>query len=66
MNYRQRQELEQREARRVHILAHVCPNCLEKDKDGQLMANPSMNERSPKFNWFTCGRCQTTMGVQIR
>lgn len=64
MNYRQQQELEQREQRRELILHGDCPHCV--DKQGKVLPNPSLNEVSPKFHWFTCGRCQTTMGVQKR
>lgn len=61
MNYRQQRELEQREQRRELILNGECPHCT-----GALYANKAMNERSPRFHWFTCERCRTTMGIQKR
>lgn len=65
MNYRQTKELMEREQRRELILSGRCPHC-SPNPYGLVLPNPSMDQASPKFNWFTCGRCQTTMGVQKR
>lgn len=58
MNHYQAKELAKREARRALILAHVCPEC-----NNQLYTNPEFEVRSPKFTWFSCVHCHSTMGV---
>lgn len=58
MNHRQHQDLIEREARRKLILAHICPEC-----KGQLSINLDMEQKAPKYSWFTCDKCFTTVGV---